>query len=285
MDDAHITWLVINEASGSNDAAAVAAVTEALSSVGYSPARTVAVPHDTVPDGAALEAAGVDLLVTFAGDGTVNAVVTGLYGWGGAVLVLPGGTQNLASKAFHGDVPAAEIVARLGRGELAPVRRHMIRSSQGDALCEIVAGPGAKWSDVREAMRESDVGAIASSARQAIEMSASGSGVAIEDPPVGRPEGYAAVRVYPEGAAMAVQGFGPEGWAEWAQQGLALLMRDFREGPHDDLGRAGEVVCVSNDPIELMIDGERKTGAPRERFVSFACDLAFLATASHRPPP
>ena len=284
MEARGLTWLVVNEASGSNDADAVRQVIEALEAAGHAPQRIVAVPHDTLPDRAALEAASVDLLATFAGDGTVNSVVTGIYGWPGQVLVLPGGTQNLAAKALHGDLTSAEIVERLGRGELGVARRHILRSSQGDALCEIVAGPGASWSNVREAMRDGDLGEVAAAAREAIGQSADGPMVRIVEPALGKPEGYAAVRVHPQGRAMGIEGFAPEGWADWARQGLALLKRDFREGPHDELGTAPELVCDSAAPIELMIDGERKTGTTRERFVALECDVAFLAGASHRPP-
>ena len=59
---------------------------------------------------------------------------------------------------------------------------------------------------------------------------------------------------------------GAETIADYARQGVALLRRDFREGPHDELGWHRAIVCRSSDPIELMIDGERATGSCEERF-------------------
>ena len=239
------------------------------------------IPDEPQPDRAALEAADVDLLAIYTGDGTINGVVTQLYGWAGHVLVLPGGTQNLLAKALHGDVAAAEIVAAAGEGRAAPVIRHLIRTSQGDALCEVLAGPGAKWSDVREAMREGDLGGMAATLGEAIGQSAGGTPVQIVEPALGKPEGYPAVLVHPAGEQMIVDGYGAETMADYAKQGLALLRRDFREGPHDELGDHHAIVCRSDEPIELMIDGERMTGGRHERFEIHKCPVEFLATNGH----
>ena len=286
-----LTWLLVNQASGSNDPARVTALVEALDAADHAPPRVVSIPADELPTIAELDAAGVGLLVVFTGDGTVNAAVTALSsggspGWGGRVLVLPGGTQNLFAKACHGDASESEIVARLAAGELAETRRNLIRTAHGDALCEVLAGPGAHWSDVREAMREGDLGGIASSVGTAIGQSASGPQVAVADPPCGKPEGYPAVRIHLGGAegegCLAIDGYGAEGLGDYAMQGLALLKRDFREGPHEELGTARAVTCRSSEPIELMIDGERATGTSEERFELAQCEVVFLCSAGQR---
>lgn len=271
-----LTWLVVNQASGSNDDAAVTRLVEAMDAAGFPPQRVVAIPHDDIPDRAELDEAGVGLLAAFTGDGTVNAVVTRLYGWGGEVLVLPGGTQNLLARACHGDCPAEAIVERLGQGKLRPARRPLIRCAHGDGLCEIVAGPGATWSEVREAIRDADIGGVAASVREALDQTTAGPRVTLADPALGKPEGYKAVRIHPSDGALAIDGYAAEGLGEYAQQGMALLRRDYREGPHDDLGRHREVLCRSAAPIELMIDGERVTGAMEERFALGECDVTFL---------
>jgi len=285
MDGARNHWLIVNSASGSHSDAAVAALSEALAEAGRPPARTITLPDDQAPDRAALEAGNVGLLSIFTGDGTANAVVTGLYGWDGQILMLPGGTQNLLAKAFHGDATANEIVAALAAGQLIPCRRDIVRSSQGDALCEILAGPGAHWSDVREAMREGDVGGVATTLSQAIGQTTGGGPVRVVEPALGKEEGYPAVRLYPEGPAIAVDGYYADTLGEVAQQGLALLRRDFREGPHDELGRHAAVVCQADEPIALMIDGERRTGGPQERFTIEQCPVVFLASPGHFGPP
>lgn len=275
------TWLVTNSASGSYSEAAVQDLAERFADAGFPLDHVVTIPHEPPPDRAALEAAGVTMLVIYTGDGTINGLVTGLLGWGGGVLVLPGGTQNLLAKALHGDVDAAAIVGAVGAGETEAVNRHVIRTSQGDALCEVLAGPGAKWSDVREAMREGDLGGMATTLGEAIGQSAGGALVRIAEPVLGKPEGYPAVRVHPLNGHMILDGYGAETVAEYAQQGLALLRRDFREGPHDELGEHPAIVCRSDEPIELMIDGERMTGGRHERFEIHKCTVEFLATNGH----
>ena len=282
MNDAPTTWLVINSASGSYSAEAVVALEKAFADARNPLAQIVTIPEHDAPDRAALEPAGVDLLAIYTGDGTINGVVTSLYGWGGQVLVLPGGTQNLLAKTLHGEVSAEDVVAALGRGELLAVKRHLVRTSQGDALCEVLAGPGARWSDVREAMREGDLGELASTLGEALGESAGGAQIAVVDPPLGKPDGYPAVRLHPREGRLAVDGYAADTFAEYAQQGLALLRRDFREGPHDDLGLHPSVVCRSEQPIELMIDGERMTGESEERFELRECPIEFLALTGQR---
>jgi hypothetical protein len=282
MDKNSPTWLVVNSASGGFSEQALRQLTAQLRAHGRAPERIVAIPDDALPDRAGLEGAGVGLLAIFSGDGTINSVLSRVHGWSGSVLVLPGGTQNLLAKALHGDLDVASIVALLGQGNLERKRRHTIRTSQGDAYCEVLAGPGAHWSDVREAMRAGDLGGVANSLGEAIGQSTSGALVHIAEPALGKAEGYPAVRVYPSGASLAVDGYAAETIADYARQGVALLRRDFREGPHDELGRHPGLVCRSSDPIELMIDGERSTGGCEERFEVAECPVEFLAASRQR---
>jgi hypothetical protein len=275
MDRNPTTWLCVNAASGSNDSAAVEAVRQGLAAAGAPPARTIDVPSHGLPSREELDAAGVALLAVFTGDGTINAVVTALEGWDGQILVLPGGTANLLARALHGERDTAQILA--DRSLLRPVRRPCIRTSQGTALIEILAGPGATWSDVREDLRDGNLSGVAASSLSAIRQSTIGPMVAISDPPLGRAEGYSGVRLEVASAGMLIEGYGSETVADYLLHGLALLRRDYRQGPHDDLGEVREMVCRSqdNDPIELMIDGERRTGGPEERFslAELAVDL------------
>jgi hypothetical protein len=269
-------WLIVNPASGSNDGAALESLTVALAAAGLAPATTTTLPDGELPGRDALEAGAIDLLVTFTGDGSANAALPPLEGWAGQVLVLPGGTQNLLARALHGDRPAIEIVAAFD--ELRPTRRHLVRSRHGVGLCEIVIGPGATWSEVREALRERDVAALAATATEAMTQTASGATVRVVHPALGKAEGYPAIRLHPVGDAIAVDGYGAESLADYARQGLALLQRDFRQGPHDALGSHREVLCRSDAPIELMIDGERATGECDERFVIAPFDVTLLAS-------
>lgn len=280
MDDPKATlicWLVVNTASGSHSAEAVQQVVSGLSKSGHAPQRIIRLPGEKLPERAELEAAGVTLLVTFAGDGTANSQITRLHDWAGQLLVLPGGTQNLLAKRLHGAASAEQILAALADGWLEPRRLSMIRTAHGDALCEIVAGPGATWSDVRQMLRGRDVAALATKLAEAIRQSAGGPAVCVVEPALGKPAGYPAIRLSPQDELMAVDGYCAEGLADYARQSVAILRRNFRQGPHDELGTYAQVLCRSHQPIELMIDGERATGSAEERFITALCPVEFLA--------
>jgi hypothetical protein len=268
-------WLCINLASGGNDDAAIRALAKALAAK-----RVVDVQQDGPPRQSELNAAGVDLLAVFAGDGTVNAVVTALEGWDGAALVLPGGTANLLARALHGERDAQAVAGALA--QLHRIRRPCIRTSQGTALIEVLAGPGATWSDVREGLREGHLPGIAASSLTALRQSTAGPMVVVTRPPLGRPDGYAGVRLEPDEGGMLVEGYGADTVADYLRQGLALLRRDFRQGPHEDLGSARDLLCRSqgDGPIELMIDGERRTGGLEERFSLAELGVDLLASRS-----
>lgn len=272
-------WLVANPASGSNSPAALAALTAALAQGGHAPARVLHVPGDALPDRAALEAAQVATLAIFTGDGTANALIGGLHGWAGTVLVLPGGTQNLLSKALHGDCDAPTVARRFCAGEGARTLRHGVRTSAGDALVEVLAGPGATWADVREGVREGDLGTIATALGEAVRTTAKGAPVAVSEPELGAREGYRAVRVDAEAGTLTIDGYDARDWADLAAHGVSMLVkRDFRQGPHEELGQAPAVTCTSAQPIALMIDGERFDGSERETFRCVTVPVGFWAT-------
>ncbi|WP_309750588.1 diacylglycerol kinase family protein [Novosphingobium sp.] len=264
-----LLWLVVNPASGSNDESAQQALVDSLTQAGFAPDRLVDITKDPDIAPAALDAAGVATLAVFTGDGTVSSVIAGLGGWRGNVLVLPGGTTNLLAKALHGeDVTLENAVEAFARGALAPVQRSGIAWSGGLAVCELLAGPGATWSDVREELREGNLVAMAQTAVEAARQSGNGALVRLCEPDIGKAEGYGGVRLVPEAAGLVVDGYGAESVADYLKQGLALLRRNFREGPHDQLGAHLRVHCqtANGAAMDLMVDGERMTGKPEETF-------------------
>lgn len=272
--------LIVNASSGSNTPEACDALKGGLAAHGIDVARHIAIPDDPLPARDELDAAGISLVVIYTGDGTLRSAICQLEGWGGAVLVLPGGTTNLLSKAIHGDRPFADILA-----DLPGMRRHRrpcLRSEAGTAVIEVVAGPGAKWSDVREGLREGDVAAVASTTVEAAQASAGGSTVVLTRPDIGKPEGYSGVRLTPFAEGIEVEGYGADTIADYLAQGMALLRRDFRTGPHDDLGLYPAVHCASVDgsPIELMLDGERDCGAAELQFSLAELDVDLLTAGA-----
>lgn len=280
MNTRNKTWLVYNGSSGSHDDDGLRALVEAMEQAGYPPHKVIDCKEGT-PDAAQADRAGLGLLAVHGGDGTLSRTIAGLEGFGGTVLALPGGTFNLLARQIFGEREPLEIVELLGQGHLAVRRRNCIRGPGVLALSELLAGPGAKWADVREEMRDANVGEIIAKGWDAAATSTVGPMVAVASPAGGREEGYAGVRLCPRADGIAVQGYATEGLGEFLQQGIAILNRDFRDGPHDDLGRANTVECrsIEEEPLPLMVDGERSEGESSIRFSLDRLDVDLLGIA------
>jgi hypothetical protein len=273
-------WLINNASSGSNDDAALAALKACCGAHGFHVARRTMFPEQPLPRPAVLDRAGIGLVAIFAGDGTINAAVAGLAGWSGAVLVLPGGTMNLLYHRLHGERTLEETVAAAARGQASLRRPSVIRSSCGDAFAGVLAGPGTSWGRVREAMRETDVAALAAGTIEAIDETLTGEMIACVAPPLGRRDGYPLVSLTPGNDAIEVEAYHAETPGEYLEQAWALLRRNFREGPHEVLGRVPSVRLASTqgNPFGLLIDGEHAESAPQVEFALAACEVDLLAT-------
>jgi hypothetical protein len=273
-------WLVVNDASGSNDTEAVATLEQSCHGAGLALERIVRFPEQPLPTAAGLDDAGIGLVAVFAGDGTVNALVNGLAGWGGAVLVLPGGTMNLLFHRLHGDREADDVIRQVAAGKAMPARPGVIACRGGTALADLLAGPGTRWYEVREAMREADVLAVAGSAAQALGETLGTPGIACREPAVGREEGYPLVMLTPTGEGIRVCGFYAETPGEFLEGGWALVRRRFREGPHDDLGTVERIALASTagEPFGVLIDGEKAESPAQEEFRLVRCGVDLLAT-------
>lgn len=274
------SWLVVNAASGSNNPAALADLETCLADSGIVVSRTVSFPDDDLPEPAALDEAGVPLLIVYTGDGTLNAALGKLRGWGGAVLVLPGGTMNLLSKRLHGDFPADEIIKIVAAGGARRRRVTKIAGPCGDAYAGLLAGPGTHWGNVREAMRDFDIAGVASGAAEALAKSTGETAVFAADPPLGSSEGYPLIDLTPGEHGIQMNGYFAETAGELAQQGWALLRRRFREGPHDRLGIVEEVTLenIDRSPVEVLLDGERCEGEAKITFRVAESEVDLLAT-------
>jgi hypothetical protein len=280
MSATYPIWLVNNASSGSNDDAALAALERACGEHGFRIAHRTVFPEQDSPTATVLDAAGIDRVAVYAGDGTINAVIAGLAGWRGAVLVLPGGTMNLLYYRLHGERTLEETVAAVARGEASIRRPSTIRSAYGDAFAGVLAGPGASWGRVREAMREANVAELAVGTIEAIEQTLTGEMIACVAPPLGRREGYPLLCLTPRKSGIEVEAYYAETAGDYLEHAWALLRRNFREGPHDVLGQARTVRLASTEgnPFGLLIDGEPAEAAPEAEFTLAACEVDLLAT-------
>lgn len=280
-------WLVYNATSGSNDEAALDALTRAFAESCMTIAGRTCFPDDEPPQADRLDRDEIRTVAIFAGDGTINSVVTGLYGWGGSILVLPGGTMNLLSKALHGDEEPGAIVAKVAQGAGVPTRPPTIECACGIGFAGVIAGPGTAWYDVREAMRDSDVMETVSATTEAIEESTAGARVLCAQPACGRDEGYQAIVLGPTREGIEATGYFADNLMEYAKQGAAIVQRDFRSGPHEAIGTRDSLTLRSADgtPMGLLVDGESCDPVPEMTFTVGECGVDMIATATSRPSP
>lgn len=282
MMGAQRLWLVVNGASGSNDREALAHVQRCCGGGGFVLDRILSFPDQALPEVEELERANIALVAVFAGDGTVNALVAALGGWGGAVLVLPGGTMNLLYHRLHGERSFADVIRLVAAGQARRTRPGVIRCDGGTALADLLAGPGTSWHEVREAMREADVVGVAANAAQALAATLAAPGVACREPDCEEHDAYPLIMLTPSAAGIRVSGFRAETAGEYLEGGLAVLQRRFREGPHDDLGLAAQVTLDSSDrrTLPVLIDGEPGECPAEAVFRLVPCGVDLLATAA-----
>ena len=273
-------WLVTNAGSGSVREELLANVDDVCAEQGVRIAARSHFPNDSIPSREDLSALGVETVVTLGGDGTINAVVSALAGWDGAILPLPGGTQNLTPKRLHAEASAEEVFAAWARGDGRRVRLQIIRARSGMALAGVLVGPGTSWNDVREALRDGDPGGMLGAVGAAIEGTAGNSPVRIVQPEAGDREGYPLVELVPHGNGLDVVAYHARTGADFAGHTWALLRQEFREGPHESYGPFEKVTLASTDgePLDLLLDGEPADGDTRETFSLDTWPVDLIAT-------
>lgn len=272
-------WLVHNDASGSNDRQAVERMSDSCAACGLRVSYRSTFPADELPTPAMLDAAGLDLVAVFAGDGTVNATLTALSSWGGQVLILPGGTMNLLYHRLFGDMDMEDVLRLAGKGGLTVRRPGIISSPLGDAYAGLLAGPGTSWNDVREAMRKADVLAMATETREAFIRTLQDEPLRCVEPQLGRPAGYPLLLLAPHDDGIDLYAYHAETTAEFVDQLLALARHDFRQGPHDHLGRenALRLESVGTRQFGVLLDGEPAEAEGPTTFELSTCEVDLLA--------
>lgn len=283
MGKSQRTWLINNEASGSNDAEALAAFEGECANCGFEIPHRTSFPEQEIPTPAILDAAELDMVTIFAGDGTVNAALEALAGWGGAVLVLPGGTMNLLYHRLFGDAELAEVLADVVAGRAERRRPGIVAAACGRAYAGVLAGPGTAWNDVREALRWKAPLEMASDAQAALAETLYGDMLHCQEPQFGKREGYPLLLLTPRGGTIDCDAYHAETASEYFEQALALVRREFRDGPHDRLGSAKRFVLASAEggSFGVLLDGEPCDVHGPTEFSLVPCPVDLLATRAN----
>ena len=275
-------WLINNETSGSNDEEALAGCRSALEDHGIAVVGHTVFPATDLPTHRMLDDAGADTVAVFAGDGTINAVLESLAGWSGAALVLPGGTMNLLYHRLFGDLSIEDAAAAVADGRATRQRPAIIASGCGKAYAGLLAGPGTAWADVRESMRDFAVLDIAANTREALAETLYGTRLRCREPDLGSDEGYPLILLTPRAGKIEIDAYHADEASEYIEQTLALMRRQFREGPQD---RLGEIAAVSLADVQggtfgVLLDGEECQADSPTKFTLSPSEVDLLATVA-----
>lgn len=272
------TLLIINTASGNAGAIGEEEVVAALARAGLDVVNTVRLPDEKLPSQADVVALSVGVVAILSGDGTIASVCQSMAGWDGDILVLPGGTMNLLSRRLHGEHSVAELLDALADSSAKSEKVSVIQTPDAEIYTGLIAGASTRWGEVRESIRNLDIGELVEKVPEAWTATTTSESVCIE----GIDGGYPAIFVEPlDNGKLGVRAFRADGVGDMLSHGIAWLRRDFRDGPNDDLGEMDKVTIVddSDQKIGLLIDGEQSEGRSPLTCAAAMSSVRFLRIA------
>ncbi|MFC3581208.1 diacylglycerol/lipid kinase family protein [Sphingomonas hylomeconis] len=252
-------WFITNPASGSTSQAKCDAIQAVFAERGLTLAGRTAFPADDLPEPAALDAAGVDTAILFAGDGTVNAAVSRLAAWRGKILILPGGTMNLLAKALHGDADASAIVHAAHRGG-ETVALPVVAAGPHRGLVGVILGPAASWVRARELVRAGRLRGLLRAMRHAWAKTFT-RGIRLEDVPALRHR-QQAIFVMPDNGNLDLRGIDARAWRSIVALGWDWLTGDWIASPAVTQVHVAALRVAGRKPTLALFDGEPVMLAP-----------------------
>jgi hypothetical protein len=273
-------WLIVNPASGSvTEAHSVDALAAAT---GIEVVRTTIFPAERLPEPDELTSARIELLILFAGDGTINAAACALDRWAGRVLVLPGGTMNMLAKDLHGTADPATILARAtAQPEPPTIALPFVEAGPHRAFVALIAGPPSVWAHAREAVRKGRLRGAWRATRLAWARSFAG-GVRLSG--ALRDRRHRAVVAIPHADGMELAAIDVAGWIGAARLGLNWLAGDWRASRAVATARPEEAWLDSRRAIHLLFDGEAVKLPGPLRVSHGMTELRFLKTIDDPAP-
>lgn len=271
-------WLITNPGSGSTTKAKCEALEAVFEERGLELVGRTDFPEAALPKGASLTRKGVDTVVLFAGDGTINAALCALATWKGSFLILPGGTMNLLARALHDTLDPHTIVEAAHEG-VRPRRVAMpyVEAGPHRAFVGLILGPAASWARAREAMRKGKIGRLFAAVRAAWRRTFDRKGIRIEG--VGKlRHHYQAVFVSPVEKGLEVIGVDARDWGSIAQLGWEWVTGDWIAAHAVDKAHAEELRVKERRKVLALFDGEPVTLEPGTPIRSGRSLEAFIAT-------
>lgn len=247
-------WFITNPNSGTTSQAKCDALEAVFAERGLSLAGRTRFPADAMPEAAALDGAGVDTVVLFAGDGTINAALRALAEWEGAFLVLPGGTMNLLAKALHDETDPHRIIHAAHECDRRVALPYVV-AGEHRAFVGLILGPAATWFRAREAVRKGRLGRLIAAVRGAWRSTFHRRGVRVEGV-AGLGDRYQAILVNPATDGLEVAAIDARDWGAIAQLGWGWLTGDWLAARAVTERRAEQLRVRERRPVLALFDGE-----------------------------
>lgn len=268
-------WFITNPNSGTATHKKCEALEAVFEEAGLQLAGRTQFPQDGLPDPAALDRAGVDTVVLFAGDGTINAALCALADWEGAFLILPGGTMNKLAKALHGDTDPHAIVHAAHQSDRR-VSLPFVEAAANRAFVGVIVGPASHWVRAREAVRDARWKRLLRAVRHAWRRTFDDA-VRVEGAP-GLRDGYQAVYVEPSDTGLRAVGIDARDWKSILQLGWDWVTGDWVAANAATEARAPELRIRSAKPVMALFDGEPVQLDPGTAITSGTSRRSFIAT-------
>jgi diacylglycerol kinase family enzyme len=269
-------WFITNTSSGTATAAKASAIEAVFAELGLVLAGHTTFPDDALPRIATLDAAKVDTVVLYAGDGTINAAACSLAAWDGEILILPGGTMNLLAKQLHGTADPAEIVrAAMERGRA--VALPLVAAGRHRAFVGLIIGPAASWVHAREMVRSRRLRGLGRAVRSAWRRTFS-RGIRVEGAP-GLRHHAQAIFVRPGPGHLDVAAVEAREWRAIAALGWEWLSGDWVAAAQVTQVHADDLRIAGNKPVQALFDGEPVMLDPDATITAGMAREMFIATA------
>ncbi|RYY33786.1 MAG: hypothetical protein EOP59_17185, partial [Sphingomonadales bacterium] len=210
-------WFITNPNSGTATRAKCEALEAVFKERGLTLAGRTEFPDQKLPEGEALDQAGVDTVVLFAGDGTINAALSALSEWKGDFLILPGGTMNLLAKVLHSELDPHKII-HAAHEEKRRMALPFVEAGPHRAFVGLILGPAAAWARAREAARKGRIGRMLGAVRAAWRKTFDRKGIRVTGAPA-LGDHYQAVFVFPHLDGLDVAAVDAREWSAIAKLG------------------------------------------------------------------
>lgn len=276
-------WFITNPNSGTATRAKCEALEAVFDESGLALAGRTEFPEQKLPTAEDLDRAGVDTVVLFAGDGTINAALCALEHWEGAFLILPGGTMNLLAKGLHSETDPHRIVHAARECDRRVALPYVIAGNHR-AFVGLILGPAAAWFRAREAVRKGKLGRLLAAARAAWRKTFGERGIRVAGAK-GLGDHYQAVFVTPDMQGLEVAAVDARDWKAIVQLGWDWLNGDWVAAHAVSEAWTRELRVRGHRPVLALFDGEPVRLDPRAPIRAGRSLETFIATRTDEEVP